>query len=204
MAERLILSIDTCAPVIGVGLLHGDRFDQRIERIARGGERRLVPWALELLEGERPDAIGVAVGPGAFTGLRVGLATAQGFAMAWGCPLYGYSSLQSRGRAADVTHVWLDARKGRVYEGVRQYDWAPSDVDPIAVAGRYTGEGAIAYRDLIVAAGGTVVDRPDDPALDALARLAAADLARGRESEPLVAPVYIRAPDAVPPRTGVR
>lgn len=206
MAERLILVFDTCGPVLGVAVL-GETFSQRTERIRRGGEKLLVPWAQELLGSREVAAVGVAVGPGAFTGLRVGIATAQGFAHATGAPLYGFSSLRTRGEQAGADHAWLDARKARVYAGRADAGWVPSDIAPESIVGEglYTGEGALVYRTLIEAAGGRVADDADDPGLRSLAGLTRAALEANLPGDPTqVLPVYVREPDAVPPRTGVR
>lgn len=195
----MILGIDTAGPVIGVATEQG----VRSERIRRGGETRLIPWVLELLGGQVPTAVGVAVGPGAFTGLRVGLATAQGLAHAWDVPLYGFSSLRSRGVQAGADATWLDARKGRVY-AARAPDWVSADIPPeeAVFAGSFTGEGAVVYRSVIEAAGGVVLPDAQDPGLRGLVRLTSDAVAWGVEPG-VVAPVYVRAPDAVPPKRGI-
>lgn len=203
----MILVVDTCGPLIGVGVLAGDHFEQHTARIARGAETLLVPWAIELLGSSSPVAIGVTVGPGAFTGLRVGLATAQGFAQGYGAPLFGFCSLQIRGEHAGADAAWLDARKGRVYAARRDADWQGSDIDPDRVAGPglHTGEGALVYRDRIEAAGGTVVADAEDPGLKTLALRTRQALQTGRNGDPLaIGPVYLREPDAVPPKRPAR
>ena len=205
----MILAFDTCGPVLGVAA--GDSAADaavRTERVTRGGETRLVPWAMELADFEAVRAIAVAVGPGAFTGLRVGLSTAQGLAEALQVPLYGFGSLQSRGNWAHADLAVLDARKGRVYAGWRADGYTPVDLAPEAVLASVdttftvVGEGAIAYQEQFEAAGGRLVDRADHPGVEALI-----DLARARLGEPgdpaAVQPLYVRAPDAKPPRTGV-
>jgi tRNA threonylcarbamoyl adenosine modification protein YeaZ len=205
----VILAFDTCGPVLGVaaGSTSADA-EVRTERVTRGGETRLVPWALELVDLSNVQAIAVAVGPGAFTGLRVGIATAQGLAESLGVALYGFSSLQSRGTWADADLALLDARKGRVYAGWRADGYAPADIAPDALLEgvergfSVVGEGALAYREQVEAAGGTLVARPDHPGVAALIDLARQRL--GQPSDPAhVQPVYVRAPDAKPPRTGV-
>lgn len=211
-----VLAIDTAGPVIGVSLLCDGAITLRSERVQRGSETRLVPWVTELCELAEVsvadvDGVAVSVGPGAFTGLRVGLATAMGLALAAGKPVVGISSLQTRAGAVPGRVLsLLDARKSRVYgqwfadaqpvgEAV---DLAPAEllagVAPGFVA---TGEGAHVYRDLVEASGGTVYEGWEAPAVDVLARMGEEALARGEGVDPAaLRPVYIRAPDARPPR----
>ncbi len=219
-----VLAIDTAGPVIGVGLRCGDVVIARSARITRGAEALLVPWARELVEEagiamSDIDAVGVAAGPGAFTGLRVGISTAAGLAMAIGVPLVPVGSLASRrARIADdvPTLTMLDARKGKVYgwavDEAGQTLGGPADVPPEeAIAWMTppfvaTGEGASVYANLVTAAGGVVADDADDVAVGELARLAAEGLARGEGQVPTsVQPTYLRPPDAKPPKnTGVK
>lgn len=211
-----VLALDTAGPVVGVALSVDGRTRSRVERVTRGAEARLVPWALELC-GEAGirladlDGVAVAAGPGAFTGLRVGLATASGLAMAIGCPLWQGSSLESRalGARGDRVLAMLDARKQRVYAalyGAGALARGPADVPPeeaLAWADApfvATGEGAVVYEEQVRAAGGVLAPDTTDPCVDALARLGAEALARGEGGDPLhVRPVYLRAPDARPP-----
>jgi tRNA threonylcarbamoyladenosine biosynthesis protein TsaB len=196
----VILAIDTAGPVIGVAVPGAER----TERVSREAEARLIPWAIELTGGlEHVRAIAVGVGPGAFTGIRVGLATAQGLAHALGVPLYGFSSLRSRGEGAGAHVALLDARKSRVYAAWARSDWQPSDVTPeVAFAGApagflATGEGALVFAEQVHAAGGTVLAGADDPGVRRLVELGAQALEAG-PGDPLgVGPMYVRAPDAV-------
>lgn len=97
----------------------------------REQSRLLLPWidALLLRAGLSPaelDAVAVAIGPGAFTGIRLGLSVAQGLALAWSRPLRPVSSLAGlawlgRAQPLPVLAV-LDARMGEVYAG-----WYRSD-----------------------------------------------------------------------------
>jgi tRNA threonylcarbamoyladenosine biosynthesis protein TsaB len=111
------------------------------------------------------DGFGVTIGPGAFTGLRVGLATVKGLAMATGKPIAGISSLALL--AANITGSALpvcplfDARKGEVYAGLYQCLTEPVSlqpdcvISPSALVSTLTGEilfigdGAVRYRSLI-------------------------------------------------------
>jgi len=71
----------------------GECLASRDEVIGRGHSERLVPMLNELLEGRKAGRILVGVGPGSFTGIRVGIAAAQGLAIAWKCDIAGMSSL---------------------------------------------------------------------------------------------------------------
>lgn len=212
-----VLAIDTAGPVIGVALAVDGEVSARTERVTRGAEARLVPWATALCEEagfrlSELDGIAVATGPGAFTGLRVGLATAVGLAQAIGCPVWQGDSLESRARAVGGDRVlsMLDARKQRVYAasyeaGARVA--GPADIPPDEALGWMqapfvaTGEGALVYASMVREAGGELAPQADDPCVHVLARLGSQGLARGEGSDPLaVRPVYLRAPDARPPR----
>ena len=91
----MILAIDTSTAACSAALFDsaGACIARRDEMIGRGHSERLVPMLDELLGGKRADSILVGVGPGSFTGIRVGLAAAQGLSIAWGCELNGLSSL---------------------------------------------------------------------------------------------------------------
>jgi tRNA threonylcarbamoyladenosine biosynthesis protein TsaB len=104
--------------------------------------RDLLPVVESLLEGVKPDALGIALGPGSFTGVRIGLACAKGLAQGWDIPLVGLDNLQAMAAAwswlapqseAAVLPV-IDARKkkfyGALYHG--QTLIPPSDLSPQA------------------------------------------------------------------------
>ena len=108
--------------------------------------------------GGEVELIAVAHGPGSFTGLRVGVATAQGLSLAWGRPAIGVSSLEALAmNGAHFTGLVvpvLDARRGEVYAAVRGNEHA---VSPEGLAEILTGEngpilllgdGAITYREI--------------------------------------------------------
>lgn len=100
----MILAIDTSTAACSAALFDsgGACLAHRDELIGRGHSERLVPMLDELLGGRRADAILVGVGPGSFTGIRVGIAAAQGLAIAWDCELKGMSSLALLAANADT------------------------------------------------------------------------------------------------------
>jgi len=90
----MILAIDTSSAACTAALFDGDRCTASADEvIGRGHSERLVPMLAELLDGRVPDQILVGVGPGSFTGIRVGIAAAQGLAIGWSAGIHGLSSL---------------------------------------------------------------------------------------------------------------
>jgi tRNA threonylcarbamoyladenosine biosynthesis protein TsaB len=214
-----ILAFDASGPVIGVALAHEGRTWTREGRIGAGADAVLLPWCMELLADAGVGlgdvrGIGVAAGPGTFTGLRVGIATAAGLAQGLGVPLWEDGSLASRAWRARCSSgstdvlAMLDARKGRVYAAWLRGDALSEalDVPPgVALAGApssfvATGEGAVVYRELVEAAGGRVLDDAASSGVDALADRAVAALRAGHGGPATrVAPRYVRPPDAKVP-----
>ena len=98
----MILALDTSTAACTAALLlpDGTIVASRDEEIGRGHAERLVPMISEMLEGHVPTRLLVGVGPGSFTGLRVGIAAAHGMAIGWSVPLSGMNSLALLAAAA--------------------------------------------------------------------------------------------------------
>lgn len=152
-------------------------------------------------------AIVAGVGPGPFTGLRVGLATAVAMGQALAIPTYGVCSLDALGCAVPATVlVATDARRREIYWAVYRDGVAvtpPAVERPAQVAEQLAdhgvaaalGDGAHRYASVLPI---PILDEPRYPPARTLARLAA-DRVRGRApSEPLT-PLYLRRPDAAEP-----
>jgi len=162
------------------------------------------------------DLLAVAVGPGSFTGLRVGIATMQGLAVALGRPLLGVSSLEALARCAAEEHgdsastisVWVDAWRGEAYTGLYRHG---QEVRPATVGAPVdalaeidgpvllVGDGAALHRSLIEERLGrrAVFAATMQPRLaPTIARIAAARAAAGERSLPdAITPLYVRRPD---------
>jgi tRNA threonylcarbamoyl adenosine modification protein YeaZ len=112
-SEPLTLVIDTASPACSAALIAGGALiAERHELVGRGHAERLLPMVRELLGGERPEALLVDCGPGSFTGIRVGLAAAQGLRIGWGVPLAGYSSMALAAVAAEEAEIAVALRGG--------------------------------------------------------------------------------------------
>jgi tRNA threonylcarbamoyl adenosine modification protein YeaZ len=147
-------------------------------------------------------AVVVGLGPGPFTGLRVGLVTAAVMADSLGIPAYGVCSLDGIARALDAGSLLVaaDARRREVYwaryeDGVRvEGPSVDRPADVVVSSAAMAGSGARLYRDVL----GLPLLEADYPSAVALARVAAARITSGAPSEPLT-PLYLRRPDAVAP-----
>jgi len=116
---EMILIIETATPACSVALIDGETLiDERHEFVGRGHAEKLVPMIEDLLGGRRPSAVLVDCGPGSFTGVRVGLAAAQGLRIGWGVPLAGFSSMAAIAAAAgggDEIAVALHGGHGQLF-----------------------------------------------------------------------------------------
>ncbi|MEX5717230.1 tRNA (adenosine(37)-N6)-threonylcarbamoyltransferase complex dimerization subunit type 1 TsaB [Geodermatophilus maliterrae] len=202
----LVLALDTATPtlVAGVARRSGDgRVEVLAERSVPSGNRHaelLVPAVREALAeaglalGDL-DAVVTGLGPGPFTGLRVGVVTAAALADARGIPAVGVCSLDAVGEGART--VVTDARRKEVY-------WAAYD----AAGARVDGPGVVRPEDAHLTGPlvgdprfGERLGAPVTPAevtTAGLLRAAAEPLADPSSAGPLV-PLYLRRPDAVPP-----
>ena len=99
----MLLAFDTSSAACTAALFDadGECIARRDEVIGRGHSERLVPMIDEMLDGRTADRILVGVGPGSFTGIRVGIAAAHGMAIGWGAELFGMSSLALLAAGAD-------------------------------------------------------------------------------------------------------
>jgi tRNA threonylcarbamoyl adenosine modification protein YeaZ len=143
----LILALDTATPAVTAGVVRRHDLGVLAERVtigARAHAERLTPNVLAALADAALtmadlDAVVVGCGPGPFTGLRAGMATAAAYGHALGIPVHGVCSLDAiGGRTTGDTLVVTDARRREVYwaryrDGVRTDGPAvnaPTDVDP--------------------------------------------------------------------------
>ena len=147
------------------------------------------------VEPSQLDAIVVGTGPGTFTGLRIGLASARALGFALSVPVHGVGTLDALLCGDGVDVACIDARRGEVFcagPGIE-----PQVIDPAALASllpagaTVAGDGAVRYREVLEGAGARIP--PDDSPLHVPhARHHAALHATAGPPEPC----YLRAPDA--------
>jgi tRNA threonylcarbamoyladenosine biosynthesis protein TsaB len=158
------------------------------------------------------DAIAVGVGPGMFTGLRIGIATARGLARGGGLPLRPVSSLAALAAAieAPLRLPLIDARRGEVFGALYDGDervWPPVAIPPEELvrrlrddgfAPRAAGDGSVRFREVLEKAGIQV--EPDDSEAHVVRALHVCRLGAGAPEAPpeAVLPDYLRDPDAKP------
>ncbi|WP_240606412.1 tRNA (adenosine(37)-N6)-threonylcarbamoyltransferase complex dimerization subunit type 1 TsaB [Phenylobacterium kunshanense] len=204
----MVLGLDTCLNACSVAVLDGGTvLAHASEAMARGHQERLAPMVQSVmaeagLTFEQLERIGATVGPGSFTGLRVGVAFAKGLGSALAIPAVGVGALEAlAAEAGGLVAAAIDARRDQLYLQVFEDGHAlmAPDVLPLGTAaarlaelsmGRpltLIGSGAPLLAD---AARGADVRTPDGCDARHVAKLAAA-----RSPGPL-RPLYLRAPDA--------
>lgn len=230
-----VLGIDTSTAATSACVLRDDGAAFEVEpsptalAAAPGHARELMPAITSCLEhaglaGPRLDAIAVGVGPGTFTGLRIGVATARALAGAWSLELRPVSSLAALAAGAAQTGAGpddeapasravlplIDARRGELFAALFENgveSWRPFAAPPEAVVARLeeaglnpfaAGYGSVRFRDVLEAAGVRVA--PDGSRAHVVRGLSICRLAGGVEPAPpeAVVPDYIRPPDAKP------
>jgi tRNA threonylcarbamoyladenosine biosynthesis protein TsaB len=206
----VIVGLDTSTPITSVAVL-GDGFERELHD---DGERpRHAQTLLPLLEQAVEDwgvveRLCVGVGPGGFTGLRLGIATARALSQALELPVVPVSSLDALAAPhPGVVAALIDARRGELFAAVYedgQRTREPVAIDPATLAqelapGTLTvGDGAVRFREELERAGMAVpADGSDDHRVSALM---VCRLGLGREpvDRDALLPDYRREPDAKP------
>ena len=208
-APHCLLAFDcsgaSCSAAVVIG---GTVVASRFVEMARGQAEALVPMiaavmAEATIDFAALDAIATTVGPGSFTGLRIGLATARGLALAADRPIIAVTSFEAFQSAcpSGPLAVLIDSRRGPLF--VQAFDAAgvaerePGALEPEAAAGVLAGRAGDVAGDGIPLLPGRGTATPDRIRADAVAR-AASRLDPAARSRPAL-PLYLRAPDVTLP-----
>jgi tRNA threonylcarbamoyladenosine biosynthesis protein TsaB len=222
-APRRVLAIDAALAACSVAVLaEGEIAAHRFEAMARGHAERLLPMVRDVMAAaglgfEALELIAVTIGPGHFTGLRVGLAAAQGLSLALDRPLAGVTTLEAVAAAAGEDGplaVALESKRVDLYlqvfsgsravteatsqtaEQLLQFPWPPG---VIAIA----GDGAPRLAPILAAAGRrSRVIGPEGPDAATVAHLAARR--HGTPAARAAEPLYLRQPDVTLAKTRAR
>ena len=206
---------------------------RRFEPMSRGQSERLMPMVREVLSeagADFPDLdlLAVTTGPGAFTGLRIGLAAARGMALAGDLACFGVTTLDAVAAGVSETErqkanvlVVLDSKRAEVYAQAFRSDLRPlseaqalmpadlaalmangeGDADRVLVAGDGAGQVIQALKDKGIEA--VLSTAPGVPDAATVAAIAAERWSPDQPAEPL-RPLYLRPPDAKASKNGGR
>jgi len=219
----IVLALDTTSGAGSVAVVHDDvvRVELVGDLAVTHGQRLPLELGRALDEAgltiDAVDLLSVVAGPGSFTGLRVGIATIQGLAMAGRKKVVAVSALEALARAAmnvnyGAAGAWMDAQRGEVFAALYAPDARRVLIEPVSAppdavletwsqqtdVGRITfiGDGAVRYGDVITKRVGPIASIAAAPPLAGIAgRIAAAEPSRAILPHAIV-PVYVRKSDA--------
>lgn len=218
-----LLALDSAGAACSAALWRAGRVEAaRFEVMGRGQSERLVPMIEEVMAAagrgyEQLDALAVTRGPGGFTGVRIGLATARGLALALGRPVIGLTSFEAVAAGVDAEArqgrplaVLLDGKRREAY--LQVFDAGLAPLGPPACVAPEDLVAALPAGPLLLAGDGAASDedlaaRNDVTRLKAVrhaeaARFAGLAAARGLPAPGAAAPtpLYLRPADVTPPR----
>ena len=227
-----ILGFDTATSACSAAVWEDGRIAaRRFEPMSRGQSERLMPMVREVLSeagADFPDLdlLAVTTGPGAFTGLRIGLAAARGMALAGDLACFGVTTLDAVAAGVSETErqkanvlVVLNSKRAEVYAQAFRSDLRPlseaqalmpadlaalmangeGDADRVLVAGDGAGQVIQALKDKGIEA--VLSTAPGVPDAATVAAIAAERWSSDQPAEPL-RPLYLRPPDAKASKNG--
>ncbi|WP_368344834.1 tRNA (adenosine(37)-N6)-threonylcarbamoyltransferase complex dimerization subunit type 1 TsaB [Pelagovum sp. HNIBRBA483] len=182
-----VLAFDTSAAHCAAALLSGGEITARVDEMARGQAEHLMPMLEEMLAAKGLHwsdltALGVGIGPGNFTGIRISVSAARGLALGLGIPAVGVSGFDTRAHGLPrPVSVAIPAPRERLYiQHITHADASPPALIPVAEA----------PSDLV----------PEPAAETLITHMVQIAAHRASASTPRPAPLYVRAADAAPAR----
>jgi len=222
-----VLGIETSSALSSVALIDGDLVREAELVDGRRHAEVLAPLLREVTEGApRPELIACGVGPGPYTGLRVGISTALALGLAWEVPVVGICSLDALAAQVDFAQmnsesevlVHADARRKEWYwaaynaQGVRSagpHVHRPGELPEAVSALSRAGEPELAPHARIIASIARDLVNAGEPVATPVTHLSAHGLDTGETAQALGSarllapyPLYLRRPDAVAPAGG--
>lgn len=217
-----VLGVDSAGTACSAALWWDGRLvAQSYRRMDEGQAASLIPMIAAVMESacaRSLDAVAVTVGPGSFTGIRIGLAAALGIALAAAIKVVGLTTLEAVAHAADAATdecllVALESKRAELFvqcfDSARSAITEPASVHPAALL-QYlpdgsvcaAGDGRMRAVEACRQAGRVIraLNGPDQPHAATVARLAAVRMEQGQPLLPPV-PFYLRAPDVRPPQS---
>lgn len=153
----ITLALSTSSPALSIALVDGPAVLARHHAlIGRGHAEQLVPRVAVLLAGRQPQRILVDVGPGSYTGIRIGIAAARALGLAWAVPVHGVSALSLVAAQAFAADAGLDAVWALIDAGRGQVAGARMGRDLLA-AGHGLLDASVAEAGLPLAGAGALV-----------------------------------------------
>lgn len=206
-----VLAFDTSAAHCAAALLFDGKIYQSIDEMARGQAEHLMPMLEDMLADRNLtwndlDAIGVGIGPGNFTGIRISVSAARGLALGLGKPAIGVSTLEAQAFGHEgIVVSCLDAKRDRAYAQVFGPGSGPTKAalcelrrDDLPNPNPKSEPRVIGdVADKVAELTGWDIAKPKHSLIEGILRLATM---RIHSTTDRPAPLYIRAADAAPPK----
>ncbi len=200
------LAIECATEACSAALFDGAKLvDGRCETIGRGHAERLVPMIAELPDKGRADRILVSLGPGSFTGVRIGLAAARALGLAWGAQVLGYPTLElvrARSWQPQPRAVTVCMNGGHGEYFIQNFAADASAEDEVRSLPPDEAAKAARHHVIVGSKAQALADLLDDGrlALDLLPDAGYAHLLHETRLRRDLTPIYGRGPDATPMR----